>query len=173
MKTGEVHRQLSSIYYFPLRDCIILLTDEPSSTNAFLSPRWGGILVYNVANPPENVTYPHAVTLDMRLVMEVFVSQLRLLIGINPQVCHNCQCCVTNLGSIILCYCISEGPAMRVFIVFPISPSVLLFIVFLKSRCFWCVFAPLILQKTAKLHTLKMTQILPQMLAQFKKKLQS
>lgn len=67
----------------------LLPTDETSSSNAFLSPRWGGVLVYNVANPPENVTYPHQVTLDMRRVMEVFVSQLRLLLGVNPQVCVN------------------------------------------------------------------------------------
>ena len=63
-----------------------LLTDELSTTDAFLSPRWGGVLVYNVATPPENATYPHKVTLDMRHVMEVFVSQLRLLLGVNPQV---------------------------------------------------------------------------------------
>ncbi|KAI0230825.1 GPI transamidase component PIG-S [Lamellibrachia satsuma] len=80
---------LNFIVYVPSRDQSPLhitdASDETSSSNAFLSPRWGGVLVYNVANPPENVTYPHQVTLDMRRVMEVFVSQLRLLLGVNPQ----------------------------------------------------------------------------------------
>ena len=85
--------------------------------------------MYNVANPPENVTYPHAVTLDMRRVMEVFVSQLRLLIGVNPQVCHHWQCCVTNLGSIILLLLLlfpipPPPPQFAIFPIFHIPPPV-------------------------------------------------
>ncbi|KAK2187452.1 hypothetical protein NP493_165g06010 [Ridgeia piscesae] len=80
---------LNFIVYVPSRDQSPLhitdANDDLSTTDAFLSPRWGGVLVYNVATPPENATYPHKVMLDMRRVMEVFVSQLRLLLGVNPQ----------------------------------------------------------------------------------------
>ena len=83
-----VKYQLNVVITVTLTNTLLgLLTDELSTTEAFLSPRWGGVLVYNVATPPENATYPHKVTLDMRRVMEVFVSQLRLLLGVNPQVC--------------------------------------------------------------------------------------
>ena len=54
-------------------------------SNAFLSPRWGGFLVYNI-EVPENASIPAEASLDMRRVMEVFAAQLRLLLGVHSQV---------------------------------------------------------------------------------------
>ncbi|XP_060139060.1 GPI transamidase component PIG-S [Zootoca vivipara] len=54
-------------------------------TNAFHSPRWGGIMVYNVERETANETsVPRRVDVDMTRVMEVFLAQLRLLFGILP-----------------------------------------------------------------------------------------
>ncbi|XP_030041732.1 GPI-anchor transamidase component PIGS [Microcaecilia unicolor] len=54
------------------------------TTNAFHSPRWGGIMVYNVDNRDEGYrTFPLHVDIDMVPVMEVFLTQLRLLFGIS------------------------------------------------------------------------------------------
>ncbi|XP_035690122.1 GPI transamidase component PIG-S-like [Branchiostoma floridae] len=52
-----------------------------SETNAFFSPRWGGMKIVNVASPPKNASLPHTVTLDLLPVMETFLSHLRLLLG--------------------------------------------------------------------------------------------
>ncbi|KAM4795658.1 GPI transamidase component PIG-S [Rhinophrynus dorsalis] len=53
------------------------------STNAFHSPRWGGIMVYNIDyGSPEEISFPVRVNIDMTRVMEVFLTQLRLLLGI-------------------------------------------------------------------------------------------
>nr|XP_033777077.1 GPI transamidase component PIG-S [Geotrypetes seraphini] len=54
------------------------------TTNAFHSPRWGGIMVYNVDNRDEDyMAFPLHVDIDMVPVMEVFLTQLRLLFGIS------------------------------------------------------------------------------------------
>ncbi|XP_071945400.1 GPI transamidase component PIG-S-like [Antedon mediterranea] len=55
-----------------------------SPYNAFLSPRWGGVLVYNTPEDGE-VDNEGRLKVDMQEVMEVFVGQLRLLIGIPDQ----------------------------------------------------------------------------------------
>uniref|UniRef100_A0A8C8VLA7 Phosphatidylinositol glycan anchor biosynthesis class S n=1 Tax=Pelusios castaneus TaxID=367368 RepID=A0A8C8VLA7_9SAUR len=53
-------------------------------TNAFHSPRWGGIMVYNIDHPAlEKASLPLRVEVDMVRVMEVFLAQLRLLFGIS------------------------------------------------------------------------------------------
>uniref|UniRef100_A0A8C7X628 Phosphatidylinositol glycan anchor biosynthesis, class S n=1 Tax=Oryzias sinensis TaxID=183150 RepID=A0A8C7X628_9TELE len=54
--------------------------DVPS--NAFHSPRWGGIMVYNVKNlyGPE-AEFPVNININMAEVMGVFLTQLRLLVG--------------------------------------------------------------------------------------------
>ncbi|XP_069082275.1 GPI transamidase component PIG-S isoform X3 [Pleurodeles waltl] len=53
-------------------------------TNAFHSPRWGGIMVYNVDYSEEQErVLPVRVDIDMVKVMEVFLTQLRLLFGIS------------------------------------------------------------------------------------------
>ena len=56
-----------------------------SKTNAFLSPRWGSFLVYNV-EVPENVTLPYSHEMDMRNLFQILLPQIKLLIGIQPQV---------------------------------------------------------------------------------------
>ncbi|XP_005583288.2 GPI transamidase component PIG-S isoform X1 [Macaca fascicularis] len=64
----------------------------PVATNAFHSPRWGGIMVYNVDSKTYNASVlPVRVKVDMVRVMEVFLAQLRLLFGIaQPQVPPKC-----------------------------------------------------------------------------------
>ncbi|XP_029466804.1 GPI transamidase component PIG-S [Rhinatrema bivittatum] len=60
------------------------LDGSPVTTNAFHSPRWGGIMVYNVNyRGAGNMTFPVRVDIDMVPVMEVFLTQLRLLFGIS------------------------------------------------------------------------------------------
>ncbi|XP_022101137.1 GPI transamidase component PIG-S-like [Acanthaster planci] len=66
----------------------LFITDnkgQPVDTNAFLSPRWGGVMIHNVPKPSENDSLPLAVKIDTRRAMEVFLAQLRLLIGIPQQ----------------------------------------------------------------------------------------
>ncbi|XP_004857050.1 GPI transamidase component PIG-S isoform X1 [Heterocephalus glaber] len=64
----------------------------PVATNAFHSPRWGGIMVYNVDPKAYNASErPVRVEVDVVKVMEVFLAQLRLLFGIaHPQVPPKC-----------------------------------------------------------------------------------
>ncbi|XP_036624699.1 GPI transamidase component PIG-S [Trichosurus vulpecula] len=69
------------------------------ATNAFHSPRWGGhhviltssLQVYNVDPSAYNTSrYPVKVNVDMLPVMEVFLSQMRLLFGVpHPQMPEN------------------------------------------------------------------------------------
>ena len=61
-------------------------TGNPSKDNAFLSPRWGGLHIHNLPTPGEGDRLPKPVTVDMKEVMQIFISQLRMLIGINTQV---------------------------------------------------------------------------------------
>ncbi|KAM9846555.1 GPI transamidase component PIG-S [Aulostomus maculatus] len=52
-------------------------------SNAFHSPRWGGIMVYNVdAFYGEEATFPIDININMAKVMGVFLAQLRLLLGV-------------------------------------------------------------------------------------------
>ncbi|XP_042355153.1 GPI transamidase component PIG-S [Plectropomus leopardus] len=52
-------------------------------SNAFHSPRWGGIMVYNVNGfyGPE-AAFPIDININMARVMGVFLAQLRLLLGV-------------------------------------------------------------------------------------------
>ncbi|KAM9321436.1 GPI transamidase component PIG-S [Gastrophryne carolinensis] len=53
-------------------------------TNAFHSPRWGGIMVYNVNyGNTDELELPVYVDIDMISVMEVFLTQLRMLLGVS------------------------------------------------------------------------------------------
>ncbi|XP_057676994.1 GPI transamidase component PIG-S [Corythoichthys intestinalis] len=52
------------------------------ASNAFHSPRWGGIMIYNVNRA--NGTLPVDVHINMAKVMGVFLAQLRLLLGVKP-----------------------------------------------------------------------------------------
>ncbi|XP_071848584.1 GPI transamidase component PIG-S-like isoform X1 [Apostichopus japonicus] len=75
---------IPSIKYRPLY--IHDKEDQIVSTNAFFSPRWGGVQVQNPAPPEEeNSTLPSEYQVDMKSAMEVYLSQLRLLIGVPNQ----------------------------------------------------------------------------------------
>ncbi|XP_051903152.1 GPI transamidase component PIG-S [Hippocampus zosterae] len=54
------------------------------ATNAFHSPRWGGIMVYNVNGFYEANGEAVDVNINMADVMGVFLAQLRLLLGVHP-----------------------------------------------------------------------------------------
>ncbi|KAM4546233.1 GPI transamidase component PIG-S [Fundulus diaphanus] len=52
-------------------------------SNAFHSPRWGGIMVYNVDSYYEpEAEFPADININMAKVMGVFLAQLRLLLGV-------------------------------------------------------------------------------------------
>ncbi|KAM9451427.1 GPI transamidase component PIG-S [Clarias gariepinus] len=52
-------------------------------SNAFHSPRWGGIMVYNVNDMYEpEAEFPVDININMGKVMGVFLAQLRLLLGV-------------------------------------------------------------------------------------------
>ena len=55
-------------------------------SNSFLSPQWGGIYIYNIAPPTVNDTLPLRPVLNMKHVMSVFITQLRLLLNMQLQV---------------------------------------------------------------------------------------
>lgn len=59
-----------------------IFSGKVAQSNAFLSPQWGGIVIYNV-----NKTHAsHTIKIDMDTVMQVFISQLKLLLGIKSVV---------------------------------------------------------------------------------------
>jgi hypothetical protein len=64
----------------------VYFTDVKVDSNSFLSPRWGGIYIYNIPNPGQNDTLPVSVSLNMKSVMEVFIAQLRLLLNLQSLV---------------------------------------------------------------------------------------
>ncbi|KAK3762447.1 hypothetical protein RRG08_009836 [Elysia crispata] len=53
-------------------------------SDAFLSPRWGGVMIYNIDKGNSNQTQTTA-KLDMHRLMKVFVAQTRLLLNIQAQ----------------------------------------------------------------------------------------
>ena len=60
---------------------------ELSSSNAFMSPQWGGIMIYNLPRTTStNNTKPQQMIVEMKPVMNVFLSQLKLLLGMMPVV---------------------------------------------------------------------------------------
>lgn len=91
---------LNFVVYVPPQSGTPLYTLDQNGkqvpSNAFLSPRWGGIVIYNIA-VAENVTVRPTVSIDMRLVMDVFLTQLRLLLNIHGQ-SSNKQLIFQDLG---------------------------------------------------------------------------
>ncbi|XP_064620576.1 GPI transamidase component PIG-S-like isoform X2 [Lineus longissimus] len=51
-------------------------------TNAILSPRWGGLIIKNIPSPSNTTKLPALVNLDMKEILDICISQLRLLLGI-------------------------------------------------------------------------------------------
>uniref|UniRef100_A0A8D0BXQ5 Phosphatidylinositol glycan anchor biosynthesis class S n=1 Tax=Salvator merianae TaxID=96440 RepID=A0A8D0BXQ5_SALMN len=84
---ASLYPVLNFLLYVPERTHSPLYIQDkdgnPVPTNAFHSPRWGGIMVYNVDPEASNETsLPRRVDINMVQVMEVFLAQLRLLFGI-------------------------------------------------------------------------------------------
>ncbi|XP_025096224.1 GPI transamidase component PIG-S-like [Pomacea canaliculata] len=79
---------LNFVVYIPTRDnSPLFILDEneiPVTSNAFLSPRWGGVMIYNV-DVPSSAKLPYPLELDMHRLMEVFLTQIRLLLNIEVQ----------------------------------------------------------------------------------------
>ncbi|NXE61668.1 PIGS transamidase, partial [Calcarius ornatus] len=87
---ASLYPVLNFLLYVPERSHSPLYIQDkdgaPVSTNAFHSPRWGGIMVYNVEAPASPQTsLPLHVDVDMARVMEVFLAQLRLLFGLSQE----------------------------------------------------------------------------------------
>ncbi|XP_049658726.1 GPI transamidase component PIG-S isoform X2 [Accipiter gentilis] len=87
---ASLYPVLNFLLYVPERSHSPLYIQDkdgaPVSTNAFHSPRWGGIMVYNVEAPASpQVSLPLHVDVDMVRVMEVFLAQLRLLFGLSRE----------------------------------------------------------------------------------------
>lgn len=95
---------LNFIIYVPSRDQhplhIVHKNGEKVKTNSFLSPQWGGIVVQNLPSPPPNSSLPVSVAVDMKAVMEVFLTQLRLLMDFNIQVKKDLQ--VREVGNDVI-----------------------------------------------------------------------
>ncbi|NXP06668.1 PIGS transamidase, partial [Thinocorus orbignyianus] len=86
---ASLYPVLNFLLYVPERSHSPLYIQDkdgaPVSTNAFHSPRWGGIMVYNVEAPSPQASLPLRVDVDMVRVMEVFLAQLRLLFGLSRE----------------------------------------------------------------------------------------
>ncbi|XP_065550931.1 GPI transamidase component PIG-S isoform X1 [Lathamus discolor] len=87
---ASLYPVLNFLLYVPERSHSPLYIQDkdgaPVSTNAFHSPRWGGIVVYNVEAPASpQASLPLHVDVDMAQVMEVFLAQLRLLFGLSRE----------------------------------------------------------------------------------------
>ncbi|XP_005056850.1 PREDICTED: GPI transamidase component PIG-S isoform X1 [Ficedula albicollis] len=87
---ASLYPVLNFLLYVPERSHSPLYIQDkdgaPVSTNAFHSPRWGGIMVYNVEVPASpQASLPLHVDVDMARVMEVFLAQLRLLFGLSRE----------------------------------------------------------------------------------------
>uniref|UniRef100_A0A8C9EWH3 Phosphatidylinositol glycan anchor biosynthesis class S n=1 Tax=Pavo cristatus TaxID=9049 RepID=A0A8C9EWH3_PAVCR len=87
---ASLYPVLNFLLYVPERSHSPLYIQDkdgaPVATNAFHSPRWGGIMIYNVEVPASPQTsLPLRVDVDMVRVMEVFLAQLRLLFGISRE----------------------------------------------------------------------------------------
>ena len=82
---------LSQFFFHPILTSDLfsfyLSQGQQSSSNAFLSPQWGGIMICNLQQTaPTNSTRPQWIEVDMKPVMNTFLAQLKLLLGFKPVV---------------------------------------------------------------------------------------
>ncbi|XP_048583102.1 GPI transamidase component PIG-S isoform X2 [Nematostella vectensis] len=84
----SLHPNLNFIVFVPSKKHtpLHLRSKDGSSvpSNAFLSPQWGGIVVYNMDDVPSNTSLPLRMALDTRRILTVFITQLKLLLGAEP-----------------------------------------------------------------------------------------
>ncbi len=70
---------LNFLVYIPRgEESPLLIKDGSSSTDAFLVPQWGGVVIFN---PPE-LSEEGETFVPMEQLMPVFVKQLRMLLGL-------------------------------------------------------------------------------------------
>ncbi|KAK8740860.1 hypothetical protein OTU49_002736 [Cherax quadricarinatus] len=55
---------------------------EPTETNSFLVPRWGGVMIHNIPLAKGNASFPHYVTLDSHWIMSTVLTHLHRLLPI-------------------------------------------------------------------------------------------
>ncbi|ESO90553.1 hypothetical protein LOTGIDRAFT_123335 [Lottia gigantea] len=79
--------ELNFIVYIPTRDQSPLYIKDKNGvkvpTNSFLSPRWGGVMIFNVPEFNESTPLPFPVKVEGKNIMEVFLTQIRLLLNLN------------------------------------------------------------------------------------------
>lgn len=85
----SLYPSLNFVVYVPLQKHTPLYMrtkeGEQSKSNAFLSPQWGGILIYNLQRTAStNASIPQRIAVDMKPVMNIFLSQLKHLVGFTP-----------------------------------------------------------------------------------------
>ncbi|XP_045189708.2 GPI transamidase component PIG-S-like [Mercenaria mercenaria] len=87
---ASTNPELNFLVYVPSKDQYPLYikgdNGQKLASNSFLSPQWGGIHIYNIAPPQASATLPVKSSLNMAQVMEVFLSQLRLLLNLHAQI---------------------------------------------------------------------------------------
>ncbi|XP_039122245.1 GPI transamidase component PIG-S [Dioscorea cayenensis subsp. rotundata] len=74
---------------------------ETSQTNSFVSPMWGGVVVWNPPESSRNVQKPHfgkhiISTEDLQKIFQVFVGQLRVLFGLRSNNLDDAEIGVTK-----------------------------------------------------------------------------
>ncbi|KAK9139590.1 hypothetical protein Scep_009271 [Stephania cephalantha] len=88
---GGRSKVLQFVVYIPsAEECPLLLqlpNGEISSTNGFISPMWGGVVVWNPSDCSKNSKNEHPIShtlssQDLQKVFEVFTGQLRQLFGL-------------------------------------------------------------------------------------------
>ena len=98
------------LYYSPGNVCILVVlwwhvvinyTDDHHSYTSFLSPQWGGLVVYNHNSSDQHVH------VDMHQVMPTFITQLKKLLGL-PELVKHCVC-----SRACICVCLSVCVCVR------------------------------------------------------------
>ncbi|KAH3789016.1 GPI transamidase component PIG-S-like isoform X2 [Dreissena polymorpha] len=101
---ASTNPELNFLVYVPSRSEYPLYIHDAQGTklesNAFFSPQWGGVYIYNVAPPSPDTEGPVQHTLDMSRIMEVFVTELRLLLNFNSPASEEHDVLPTGVESI-------------------------------------------------------------------------
>ncbi|GAB4830238.1 hypothetical protein Ancab_019879 [Ancistrocladus abbreviatus] len=91
---GGRSKVLHTVIYIPsAKECPLLLqlpTGEISKTNGFISPMWGGVIVWNPTSCSRTSGSKHPVRhtisfQDLQKIIEVFMGQLRQLFGLKSE----------------------------------------------------------------------------------------
>ncbi|KAF8388441.1 hypothetical protein HHK36_027111 [Tetracentron sinense] len=97
---------LQVVVYIPsANECPLRLqlpNGEISITNGFISPMWGGVIIWNPPSCLKDSESRHPArhtisSLDLQMVFEVFMGQLRQLFGLNSSNLHVAELGISNL----------------------------------------------------------------------------